>query len=269
MSWTTNGRITSNGRNPSNGRKYSNGRYHQVSTNATSSNWMHTAQDGWVTNQPFDWGPSHQEQQQQQATRPVRRRELKTFDHPKTQEIAIDCEMVEATANFKRFSVLARVSIVNSNCQPLLDTYVDPMCDVSDYRTAYSGILPEHLRGAPTYENVRQHVIELLGHGRILIGHDLKQDLDVLGIKHIPRYRLRDTSRCYLSYFKPNEKPSLKRLAEAVLGQTIQIGAHNSLEDARVAMILWKHWDALGKNLEDAMPPEGKQKKNNRNNNLK
>lgn len=236
-------------------------------SNQPSNGWMTNQHpDGWITHSYSgdDWGlPPELDNQ---STASVKRKELKTFDNPKTHEVAIDCEMVEATSNLKRFSVLARVSIINSNCQPLLDTYVDPMCYVSDYRTAYSGILPEHLLGAPTYDDVREHVINLLSHDCILIGHDLKQDLAVLGIKNIPRSRLRDTSRCYLSYFKPNEKPSLKRLAEAVLGQTIQTGAHNSMEDAKVSMILWKHWLTLGRKLEDAMPPEPKHKKNKNSN---
>lgn len=251
MSWSY-----SNG-NSSNRKTYRNNypNTDAIVTNVASNRPSNSG--GWIVNQDFnDWGISPE------TIRCVKRKELKTFDNPKTNEVAIDCEMVEGTSNYKRFSVLARVSIINSNLQPLLDTYVDPMCRVSDYRTAYSGILPEHLEGAPTYDDVRQHVINLLNNERILIGHDLKQDLDVLGIKNIPRYRLRDTSRCYLSYFKPNQKPSLKRLAEAVLGQTIQTGAHNSMEDARVAMILWKHWVTLDKDLEDAMPLEKKQKRN-------
>lgn len=226
----------------------------QWRTNDSSSGWPTNTDPGaWISDRS-GWGT------------PPKRKELRMFDNPRTQEIAIDCEMVEATSNYKRFSVLARVSIVNSNCQPLMDTYVDPMCLVTDYRTAYSGILPRHLEGAPTYETVKTHVVELLNHGRILIGHDLKQDLDVLGIKNIPRHRLRDTSRCYLSHFKPNEKPSLKRLAYDVLGQTIQIGAHNSMEDAKAAMILWKHWANLGRSLEDAMPVEKKHRKSKKNN---
>lgn len=180
---------------------------------------------------------------------------LKTINNQLTTELAIDCEMVEATDKRKRYSVLARVSIVNSNCEPLLDTYVDPLCKISDFRTPYSGIRPEHLENAPTVHEVRNCVVSLVS-GRTLIGHDLKQDLAVLDIKNLPGVRMRDTSRCYMSYFKPNEKPSLKRLASAVLGQTIQTGAHDSMEDAKAAMRLYKHWIPLGRDEEDAVPIE-------------
>jgi len=192
------------------------------------------------------------------------KREVKIIDNPLTPEIAIDCEMVEATANGKRFSVLARVSIVNSNLNPLLDTYVDPMYKVSDYRTRFSGIKPHHLKDAPTFSDVRDCVVNLVD-GRTLIGHDLKQDLEVLGIRNLPGLKLRDTSRCYLSYFRPNEMASLKRLAESVLGQTIQKGPHNSMEDAIAAMELYKHWIHLGRNEEDAVPLEKVGKKKNKN----
>lgn len=204
----------------------------------------------WTTNNNV-WGC-----EPNQWNRPITKQQLQTIDNPLTQELAIDCEMVEATMNRRRFSVLARVSIVNSNCQPLLDTYVDPMVYVSDYRTPYSGILPQHLEAAPKFDDVRECVVNLVS-GRTLIGHDLKQDLAVLGIKNLPGLRMRDTSKCYLSYFKPNEKPSLKRLALAVLGQTIQIGAHDSMEDAKAAMLLYKRWlQTLNPNEEDAIPIE-------------
>lgn len=188
-------------------------------------------------------------------------RKLQPYDNPLTSEIAIDCEMVEATSDGRRFSVLARVSVVNSNCQPLLDTYVYPSYFVSDYRTAYSGIVPENLFDAPSYYDVRDYISNLVDN-RTLIGHDLIQDLRVLGIKNFPRVRLRDTSMCYMSYFGPGAKPSLKRLMSAVLGQTIQEGAHDSLEDAIAAMKLYNHWLLLGRNEEDAVPIQRSRKTN-------
>lgn len=196
------------------------------------------------------------------SLKPVR--QLQPYENPTTPEIAIDCEMVEATSRGKRFSVLARVSVVNSNCQSLLDTYVYPSYFVSDYRTAYSGITPDNLYDAPSYDDVRGYVLNLVD-DRTLIGHDLIQDLAVLGIKNFPRIKLRDTSMCYMSYFGPNAKPSLKRLMSAVFGQTIQEGAHDSLEDAIAAMKLYKHWIHSGKNEEDAVPIERSRKTNKTN----
>lgn len=165
---------------------------------------------------------------------------IKKFGNELTPELAIDCEMVEAFDGKQRFSACAKVSIVNAYLEPVFDTYVKTDFHISDYRTAYSGIVPWHLENAPRFTNVRTAVLEIIN-GRILVGHDLKQDLTVLQISH-PRMYCRDTSRLYYSYFKRDEKPSLKRLSSAILGLMIQKGAHDSLEDARASMKLYLLW---------------------------
>lgn len=163
-------------------------------------------------------------------------------DNLLTPEIAIDCEMVEAMKDHKRFSVVARVSIVNSECQTLLDTYVKTDYYISDFRTRFSGIQPHHLVDAPDYLDVREFVLKLV-RNRTIVGHDLKQDLAVLGIDEIEnQLQTQDTSVLYMSYFKPKMKPSLKKLALAVLSRQIQNGAHDSIEDARMSMELYKRW---------------------------
>lgn len=176
------------------------------------------------------------------GAKPIQKPELRVINNSLTDELAIDCEMVEATLDDgKKISVLARVSLVNSHCELLLDTYVKPVYYVSDYRTPYSGIRPEHLEDAPCHKDVRDHVIELIN-GRTLIGHDLLQDLAVLEIKNLPGVKTVDTSICYQNYFKMKQRPSLKRLASSILRQTIQLGEHDSVEDAIAAMKLYKHW---------------------------
>ena len=42
-------------------------------------------------------------------------------------------------------SMLARVSIVNSFCDTVYDTFVAPMQEVVDYRTEFSGVRPQDL----------------------------------------------------------------------------------------------------------------------------
>lgn len=205
----------------------------------SSNNNIGGAGNGWHIGPADEW--TQAEKNNNNGSNNFYQTQFGPIDQLLTDDIAIDCEMVEATQDGKKFSVLARVSLVNSHCQPLLDTYVKPIFFISDYRTPYSGILPEHLEDAPPYKEVRDYVIRLIN-GRTLIGHDLIQDLSVLDIKNLPGVRLRDTSECYRSYFKQNQRPSLKRLASAVLGQHIQRGAHDSVEDARAAMQLYKFW---------------------------
>lgn len=159
--------------------------------------------------------------------------------------VALDCEMVGVGPEPNRDSALARVSLVNFHGHQVYDSYVQvpPKVDVTDYRTAVSGIEPKHLRPdvARTFDEVRSDVKILLA-GRILVGHAVKNDLDVLILKHDSRF-IRDTSK--FSKFralaaKPGWTPGLKMLADKLLGVQIQTGAHSSVEDARATMALYR-----------------------------
>lgn len=60
-----------------------------------------------------------------------------------THVLGIDCEMV-GVGHFK-ISALGRVSIVNENGFCVYDTFVNPMEQITDYCTEYSGIRAEDL----------------------------------------------------------------------------------------------------------------------------
>ncbi|KAK2001652.1 exonuclease [Colletotrichum falcatum] len=152
--------------------------------------------------------------------------------------IAMDCEMV-GVGQGGHESVLARVSIVDFHGRQVYDSYVRPQERVTDWRSAVSGILPKHMRFARDFDEVQGDVAKLLK-DRILVGHDIKHDLDVLKLSH-PSKDVRDTSN-YPAFRKygNGRKPALRRLAEEVLGVTIQSGAHSSIEDARVTMLLFR-----------------------------
>lgn len=166
----------------------------------------------------------------------------RTMDENKkkiTKLVAMDCEMVGIGDGSE--SMIARVSIVNKFGYCLYDKYVKPREKVQDYRTAVSGIYPHHLKNGEEFFIVQKEVADIL-RGRILVGHALKNDLAVLFLSH-PWKNLRDTSR-----YKPFKQitkastPSLKRLALELLGIEIQVGEHNSVEDARVAMQLYMQY---------------------------
>ena len=155
--------------------------------------------------------------------------------------IALDCEMVGTGPDPERGSQLARVSIVNFHGMQVYDSYVLPRLPVTDYRTAVSGIRPHHLRPthARSFKEVRSDVQVFLK-GRVLVGHAIKKDLNMLMLNH-PANDIRDTSRH--PPFRERvmgRTPSLKRLAKELLGLNIQTGEHSSVEDARVAMLLYK-----------------------------
>ena len=157
--------------------------------------------------------------------------------------VALDCEMVGTGPPPFLDNVLARVSLVNFHGEQIYDSYVLPPTDieVKDYRTRYSGVTEEHLvEGyARPFTVVRKDVEDLL-EGRILVGHALRNDLRVLMLKH-PAPATRDTSRHpQFRIASGGKAPALRNLAKAELGISIQTGEHSSIEDARVAMLLFR-----------------------------
>src|SRR5579871_7044783 len=139
------------------------------------------------------------------------------------------------------YSQLARVSIVNFYGAQVYDSYVLPQMPVTDYRTSISGIRPHHLRSgyARSFREVQSDVKTFL-EGRILVGHAVMNDLAMLVLNH-PRKDIRDTSR-HLPFREQSKggTPSLKKLANEILGIEIHTGEHSSVEDARVAMLLFR-----------------------------
>jgi RNA exonuclease 4 len=152
--------------------------------------------------------------------------------------IAMDCEMVGVGPDGVE-SALARVSLVNFHGGVLLDTYVKPVGKITDYRTHVSGIEPHHLVNASSLTQVQQIVFDML-QGKVLIGHGLKNDFRALLLEH-PRRHTRDTSK-YRPFrrISRGKTPGLKRLVKHFLGVDIQNGSHDSVDDARAAMLLYK-----------------------------
>lgn len=164
-------------------------------------------------------------------------------NHKIGKYLSLDCEMVGTGPPPHSDNVLARVSIVNYHGQQVYDSYVQPPngLEIEDYRTFVSGIRAEDLRPgyARTFDEVQNSVIELLK-GRVLVGHALRNDLNVLQLQH-PKKDMRDTSH-YPKYrvASAGKTPALRNLALAELGTRIQVGEHSSVEDARVTMELFR-----------------------------
>lgn len=162
-----------------------------------------------------------------------------------TKALGMDCEMVGVGPTGED-SIVARVSIVNQFGKCVYDKYVKPTQQVTDYRTAVSGIRPENLKQGEQFEVVQKEVAEMLK-GRILVGHALHNDLKVLFLDH-PKKKIRDTQK-----YKPfkgqvkSGRPSLKLLAERILGIRLQQAEHCSIQDAQAAMRLYvivkKEWE--------------------------
>ena len=155
--------------------------------------------------------------------------------------IALDCEMVGIGADGTG-NALARVSVVNYYGNVLLDTFVVPRERVTDWRTKYSGIRPADVRSpqglvsifamltlAIDFDEVQMKVGELIK-GRILVGHSIQKDLDVLGFSH-PRHAIRDTSHYepFRTKYGTGKSPSLKKVVQEELSVSIQDGPHDSV----------------------------------------
>ncbi|NXG58401.1 REXO4 exonuclease, partial [Hemiprocne comata] len=144
-----------------------------------------------------------------------------------TRAVAMDCEMVGVGPKGED-SIVARVSIVNQFGKCIYDKYVKPTEEVTDYRTAVSGIHPENINTGEDFKTVQKEVAEILN-GRILVGHALHNDLKVLFLDH-PKKKIRDTQK-----YKPfrervkTGRPSLKLLCERLLNVRVQTAEHCSV----------------------------------------
>ncbi|CAB4439703.1 unnamed protein product [Rhizophagus irregularis] len=160
--------------------------------------------------------------------------------HENNHCIAIDCEMVGVGEKGKH-SVLARVSIVNYYGEVLLDRFVKSRREITDYRTQFSGITPELLTNASEFKQVQKEVENIMK-DHIVVGQSIYFDFKVLKTRH-PEHLIRDTSHYNTILGVKTVKgvtPSLKKLAKDVLGINIQEGEHDSIEDARASMILYR-----------------------------
>jgi RNA exonuclease 4 len=169
--------------------------------------------------------------------------------------VALDCEMVGVGPG-GRISVLARVSVVDYYGRKIFDSFVRVEERVTDYRTHVSGVTEHDLKGpkAMDFGMVRKNVKQLLKN-KIIVGHGLENDLRALKIEqdHL-WYNIRDSATQYQPYLRVDQygqlKPRrLRDLAWYFLGIVIQQEGkpHDSLEDARAAMALYRHaqpnWD--------------------------
>ncbi|VDB86484.1 unnamed protein product [Peniophora sp. CBMAI 1063] len=140
--------------------------------------------------------------------------------------------------------MLARVAITDFRGQTLIDYYVLPTMQVSDYRTATTGIQPQHLAPGRAYpfETVQNHVKSMIK-DKVLVGHSLWKDLSVLGLPH-GAVNTRDVGlyQPFRNALKsPNQLIGLQTLAWKLMRRHCQQdGQHDALENARAALDLYR-----------------------------
>ncbi|KAK4119549.1 hypothetical protein N657DRAFT_581467 [Parathielavia appendiculata] len=145
---------------------------------------------------------------------------------------------------------LARVSVVRGQGEhegeAFIDDYIAIREPVVDYLTLYSGITASDLDPRTTKHNLvslktaYKKLWVLLNLGCKFLGHGLRQDFRVINIQ-VPRAQVIDTIEVF--YLKSRlRKLSLAFLAWYLLKEDIQLETHDSIEDARTALKLYRKY---------------------------
>ena len=175
--------------------------------------------------------------------------------------VAIDAEFVvlvreeiEITADGQRVIVsptrsgLGRVSVLRGWGEdegiPFIDDYIAIKESIVDYVTQYSGLEEGDLdRTRSKHELVSLKVAYkklwlLLNLGCIFVGHGLGKDFLEANL-HVPKEQIIDTADLFL---QKDKRLKLALLAELLLREEVQTGNHDSIEDARTALRLWRKY---------------------------
>ncbi|KAI0788673.1 ribonuclease H-like domain-containing protein [Abortiporus biennis] len=174
------------------------------------------------------------------------------YPNPQPEQIvAISCTVV-GIGDGGGTSMLARIALVDYRGQTLLCTYVQPTMPVSDYRTATTGIEPEHLspNNAMKFSEVQSRIASLIK-GKVLIGHSLWNDLSVIGIPH-PAVATRDVALYQPfrnSLRSPNKIVGLPTLMWQLMRRRCSDDKICALEIARATLDLYRsvatEWEAV------------------------
>ncbi|XP_076904503.1 RNA exonuclease 4-like [Bidens hawaiensis] len=165
--------------------------------------------------------------------------------------VAIDCQMVGCGSDGS-LDLLARVCLVDEEENIIFHTFVEPHISVTDYRYELTGLTEAHLINAMPLKEVQEKISEILyngesigkakldgGKAKLLMGHNLKHDLDCLLMSY-PDKLLRDTAT-YRPLMKTNlVSHSLKYLTKTYLGYDIRLGTQDPFQDCVSVMRLYK-----------------------------
>jgi PAB-dependent poly(A)-specific ribonuclease subunit 2 len=171
-----------------------------------------------------------------------------------TEFVAVRQPEIEVNSDGERETIrpivyaLARVSVVRGQGEdegvPFIDDYIAVKEPIVDYLTSYSGITRADLdprltkRNLVSLKTAYKKIWILLNSGCRILGHGLKQDFRVINI-HVPRAQVIDTIDFF--YLKSRlRKLSLAFLAWCLLKEDIQLETHDSIEDARTALKLYR-----------------------------
>ncbi|MCJ1380114.1 poly(A)-specific ribonuclease [Xylographa soralifera] len=174
-----------------------------------------------------------------------------------TEFVALQQEEIEIKADGDREIVrptrlgLARVSVLRGSGVdeglPFINDYITITEPIVDYLTKWSGVHEGDLNTLRSSHNLVPLKVAykklwlLLNLGCIFIGHGLPKDFRTINI-HVPKAQVLDTVDLF--YIRARQrKLSLRFLAWYLLKEDIQQETHDSIEDARTALRLWRKFE--------------------------
>jgi len=132
---------------------------------------------------------------------------------------------------------------------PFIDDHIHTSEDIVDYLTEFSGVKygdldPHTSRYTLTpLKLVYKKLRLLVDRGCIFIGHGLSKDFRIINI-FVPPEQVIDTVDLYFLRGR-QRRLSLKFLSWFVLHENIQIDTHDSIEDARSTLMLYKAYQGF------------------------
>jgi RNA exonuclease 4 len=168
---------------------------------------------------------------------------------------SIDVECV-ASGRQCRDRIVAQISLVRGDGAVLLNLYVTPSVPVFSYMTPLTGLTRELLdeRGVPLEEALAQLRIQL-PRDAVLVGQGIANDVQWLGLVEGEDFGcmldLAALWRVWNHNFQSWSIFSQEHLAKVLLGEDINGGAHNAVDDAVKAIKLWRlhgHLTQMGGN---------------------
>ncbi|VAH37847.1 unnamed protein product [Triticum turgidum subsp. durum] len=161
--------------------------------------------------------------------------------------LAIDCEMVLCHDGTE---AVVRVCVVDNKLEVKLDTLVNPLKAVADYRTHITGVSKKDLEGVTcSLVDIQKSLKKILAKGKILVGHSLYRDLygkvllflSLISALKFDYSRVIDTAYIFKYANLPTtSSASLNSLCKSVCGYSVREDGepHNCLKDAEAAMNL-------------------------------